>query len=207
MAFQLQEIDPDSDFPELVRCILDAYEEPPQRFLHILLPINGPGPEAREAAIEEASERLKMWHTHDPSSYWQKVVDVESGKIVGGASWNIYETNPFADPHPMDVTWFPDDSSRKFAEMALENYARPRFEAAQRPHLCKCYTKNTRNRSTPSQAKASPFWVTDFVKRSLQCCDASRLSSQGHCTANDGLGYEESGRSGAGVLPGCNSTR
>jgi hypothetical protein len=86
MTLQFQDINPEVDFPELVECILDAYEDPPQRFLHILLPINGPGPKAREAALQKASERLKLWHTHDPSSYWQKVVDVESGKIVGGAS-------------------------------------------------------------------------------------------------------------------------
>lgn len=88
MTLLLQDINPEVDFPVLVRCLLDAYEDPPQKSLHILLPINGPGPEAREADIEEASDRLKLWHTHDPSTYWQKAVDDETGKIVGDASWN-----------------------------------------------------------------------------------------------------------------------
>ncbi|KAK2600554.1 hypothetical protein N8I77_010079 [Diaporthe amygdali] len=134
MAFQLQDIDPETDFQSLARCLLDAYQDPPQRFLHILLPVFGPSQEAREAAIQEAGERLKLWHSLDPSSHWQKAVDV-TGKIVGGAAWNIHRTNPFAEPHPMEATWFPNDSSRTFAEKALENYGRPRFEAAQRPHL------------------------------------------------------------------------
>lgn len=137
MALQLQDIDPETDFPQLAQCLLESYEDPLQRFLHILLPIHGTGVEAREAAIEEASERLKLWHTLDPSSHWQKMVDVGSGKIVGGASWQIHKTNPFEDAHPMEATWFPDDSSRAFAEKALENFGYPRFKAAQRPHLCK----------------------------------------------------------------------
>ncbi|KAK2595491.1 hypothetical protein QQS21_006766 [Conoideocrella luteorostrata] len=37
----------------------------------------------------------------------------------------------------MDVTWFPDDSSRKFVEAALDNYGMPRYKAAQRPHIRK----------------------------------------------------------------------
>lgn len=137
MSLQLQDIDPEKDFPHLVRCLLESYEDPPQKFLHIFLPIHGPGPEAREAALQEGSERLKLWHTQDPSSHWQKVVDSNTGKIVAGASWNIHKTNPFVDPHAMEATWFPNDSSRTFAEKALENFGRPRFEAAQRPHICK----------------------------------------------------------------------
>lgn len=136
MPLQLLDIDPEVDFPHLTRCLLESYEDPPQRFLHIFLPIFGPGPEFREAALEEASTRLKLWHTEDPSSHWQKIVDTDTGRIVAGASWNIYRTNPFADSHDMDVTWFPDDSSRTFAEKALENYGRPRYEAGQRPHVC-----------------------------------------------------------------------
>ncbi|KAK2595492.1 hypothetical protein QQS21_006767 [Conoideocrella luteorostrata] len=62
--------------------------DPPQRFLHIVLPIMGSGSEALEAAIQEGSERLKLWYTHDPSIYWQK--NVETDKTVGGASRHIH---------------------------------------------------------------------------------------------------------------------
>lgn len=137
MSLELQDIDPEVDFPALARCMLEAYEDPPQKFLHIFFPVHGPGAEAREAAIEEAAARLKMWHTHDPSSHWQKVVDVKTGKLAGAAAWNIHETNPFAEPHTLEVTWFPDDSSRTFAEKALESLGRPRYQAAQRPHVCR----------------------------------------------------------------------
>ena len=35
-------------------------------------------------ALKEGAEGLKLWYTHDPTSYWQKVVDTDRGKIAGG---------------------------------------------------------------------------------------------------------------------------
>ncbi|KAI8630811.1 acyl-CoA N-acyltransferase [Xylariaceae sp. FL1651] len=135
MTLDLQVIDPEVDFPALARCLFESYENPPQKFFHVFFPIHGTGDEAREEAIEEAAARLKLWHTHDPTSYWQKVVDTETGKIAGGALWNIYKENPFADPKHPAVTWFPDNSSRTFVEKVLENHTRPRSQVAQRPHV------------------------------------------------------------------------
>ncbi|KAI0444452.1 acyl-CoA N-acyltransferase [Xylaria telfairii] len=135
MPLERQEIDTEVDFPVLARCLFESYEYPPQNFFHIFFPIHGPGHEHREEAIREAAERLKSWHIHDSSSYWQKVVDTTSGKIAGGALWNIYEENPFAKPDPSTVTWFPEGGSRAFVEKAIENQGRPRFKAAQRPHI------------------------------------------------------------------------
>lgn len=62
-------------------------------------------------------------------------VDNNTGKTLAGTSWIIHKTNPFIGLHSMEATWFPNDSSRTFAEKALENYGRPRFDAAQRPHI------------------------------------------------------------------------
>lgn len=137
MPLERQEIDPEVDFPMLARCLFESYEDPPQHFFHMFFPIHGTGHEHREEAIKEAADRLKLWHTQDSSSYWQKVVDTSSGKIAGGALWNIHEENPFANPHPSAVTWFPEGGSRTFVEKAIENHARPRSKAAQRPHICK----------------------------------------------------------------------
>lgn len=64
--------------------------------------------------------RLKLNRTHDHSSYWNKVVDAETGEIVGGALWNIHKENPFASPDTSEVTWFPNDGSRSFAESTCE---------------------------------------------------------------------------------------
>ncbi|KAK6854640.1 hypothetical protein PG995_009733 [Apiospora arundinis] len=68
---------------------------------------------ARGAAIEEAAARLKLWNAHDKTMYWQKVVDSQTGRVAGGALWNIHKENPFANPSASEVTWFPDDGSRR----------------------------------------------------------------------------------------------
>jgi hypothetical protein len=136
MTLELQEIDSGTDFPNLAWCLFESYENPPQKFFHIFFPILGTGENAREDAISEAATRLKLWHTQDPSSYWQKAVDVETGRIVGGANWKVYKANPFAAPDSSEVTWFPNDSSRVYAERALQNYSMPRARVAQKPHLC-----------------------------------------------------------------------
>ncbi|KAK9776460.1 putative N-acetyltransferase domain-containing protein [Seiridium cardinale] len=135
MPLELQEVDSETDFPSLARCLFESYEKPPQRFFHVFFPIHGTTEGDREEAIYEAAVRLKLWHTHDPSSYWQKVVDTKTGRIAGGALWNIHKENPFASPPASEVTWFPNDGSRRFVEKALENHARPRSQVAQRPHL------------------------------------------------------------------------
>ncbi|TGO17540.1 hypothetical protein BTUL_0016g00030 [Botrytis tulipae] len=135
MTLQLQPIDFEVDFPALTRCLFESYESPLQKFFHLWFPIHGTSDNAREDAINEAATRLKLWHTHDPSSYWQKVVDTENGRIAGGALWKIYNENPFENPPPSTVTWFPNDSSRKYVEQALQTHSRPRYKVAQKPHI------------------------------------------------------------------------
>ncbi|KAK5631816.1 hypothetical protein RRF57_007530 [Xylaria bambusicola] len=136
MPLLLKEVDPEVDFPSLARCVLEAYEEPLQSFIYLFFaPMHGSNARSREVAIDEAAERLKLWHTSDPTSFWQKVVDTDTGRIVGGAAWNIYMSNPFVEPHAVEVSWYPDDGSRAYVEKALESYARPRYMAAQRAHV------------------------------------------------------------------------
>ncbi|KAK8080986.1 hypothetical protein PG997_008804 [Apiospora hydei] len=139
MPLELQAVDPKADFPAVARCLFESYEAPPQPFFHIFFPIhntttNNPQ-NAREAAIAEAAARLKLWQEHDKSMYWQKVVDTETGRIAGGALWNIHEANPFANPAQLEVSWFPEGGARRFVEKALENHVRPRARAAPKPHL------------------------------------------------------------------------
>ncbi|KAF5872967.1 putative gnat family protein [Botrytis fragariae] len=131
MTLQLQPIDSKVDFPTLTRCLFESYESPWQKFFHLWFPIQETSDNAREDAINEAASRLKLWHTHDPSSYWQKV----NGRIAGGALWRIYNKNPFETPPPSTVIWFPDDSSRRYAEQALQTHSRPRYKVAQKPHI------------------------------------------------------------------------
>lgn len=138
MPLELQRIDDDSDFPALARCMFETYEDPPQRFFHLFFPVLGLGDaEAREAAIDEAAQRLKSWHVQDPAVSWRKVVDTETGKIAGGATWNTHLDNPFAEGKAPSVYWLPNDGSRRWAEQAMAQYASPRVHHVPRPHQCK----------------------------------------------------------------------
>ncbi|KAK8037709.1 hypothetical protein PG991_001055 [Apiospora marii] len=135
MTLQLQDIDPAVDFPALLRCLLAAYESPPQPLTEVIVPMRGLTPAAAELSLAEGASRLARWHASDPTSHWQKVVDVETGRVAGGATWHIYDADPFAEPDVVEAVWYPDDGSRRFAEKALESMAWPRSQVARKPHL------------------------------------------------------------------------
>ena len=91
----------------------------------------------REAAIEEGATRLKSLYTQDPTVTWRKVVDTATGNIAGGATGNTYLTNPFAEAGHPSAYWFPNDSSRRYAEEAMAIYATARVQHVPKPHQCK----------------------------------------------------------------------
>ena len=75
------------------------------------------------------------------------MVDTDTGRIAGAALWNIGESDPFVDEHQMEVTWFPDNKTRRFVEQFLDIYERPRARVGLRPQVCKshsphCYPSN-----------------------------------------------------------------
>ena len=136
MGLELLEADTATDFPAIARSMFDSYEDPPQPFFHAFFPIHGDTHDAREEGIAECATRLHSWHMEDPTSYWQKIVDTDTGRIAGGALWNIHKENPFADEHHMEATWFPNDGSRRFAEQVMAIHSAPRVRVGQRPQAC-----------------------------------------------------------------------
>lgn len=135
MPFQLQDLDHEKDWPNLMECIFLAHENPSQKFFPLFYPTHG----TRSDALLSAAERTKKDCINDPTSYVQKVVDEDSGKIVGGALWNIYMENPFSEgraEEEIEVTWYPNDSSREYAAYAVNRFGRPHERMARRPHLC-----------------------------------------------------------------------
>ncbi|KAI1357839.1 acyl-CoA N-acyltransferase [Xylaria arbuscula] len=136
MPLDLVELDATTDFPAIARCMFESHEVPEQKFFEAFFPTLGDGGhQAREDAIAECATRLASWHAEDPTSYWQKVVDTDTGRIAGAALWNICETDPFAEEHEMEVTWFPDGQARRFVEQFLDMYERPRARVGRRPQV------------------------------------------------------------------------
>lgn len=144
MPFQLSEVS-ESDFPELITCMWESYESPPQDLFRLFCPILGAGPDARAESIKESTERFCSWHVSDPTSYWHKVVDIETGKIVAAALWKIHKTNPYDKAEHHEAYWHPEGGQREFVTKALEQFEAPKERMANRPHLC------TQTDSSPSR--------------------------------------------------------
>ena len=55
---------------------------------------------------EECQAPYMQWHEADPSSHWIYVTDTESGQVIGGTQWNIFEQNPYLEARaPMAAYW------------------------------------------------------------------------------------------------------
>ena len=137
MAFHLEEAKPE-DFPELIRCLWESYETPHQQFFRLYCPIIGSGPTAREDSLKACTERMLSYHLEDSTSYWQKVIDDPSGKIVAGALWKICEKNPFENGFHAEIAdWWPEGGEREFITATIKKHEVARSYFARRPQICK----------------------------------------------------------------------
>lgn len=143
MTFKLEDINPATDFAELIECEWISYEKPLQPFFRLFCPIIGDGPNARQDSMKESTARQLEWHNSDPTSLWHKVVDVDTGKIIAAALWKICPSNPFEHPDDhSEAYWFPEGGQRDFVTKCLERFEAPRARMAQRPQVCKCLILN-----------------------------------------------------------------
>lgn len=143
MTFEGVDTVRDADFDELIRVEWASYEQPYSRLIRLFFPILGPGPEARAAALKESTERQLSWHKEDPTSHWIKVVNSETGKIIGAAEWHVYEENPYASQTDEGCTWYPEGEGREMANSLMGQFMAPRMKYMAKPHLCKTYFQPT----------------------------------------------------------------
>ncbi|KAH9894585.1 acyl-CoA N-acyltransferase [Xylariomycetidae sp. FL2044] len=143
MPFEFRAFNPETDFPGISRCMFESHETPPQKFFHAYFPIHGEEEgdhQAREDAIAEGTARLAAWFAEDPTSHWEIVVDTSTGRLAGCSLWNVHAEDPFAaaadEQHEMmEVSWFPNDGSRRYVEQFLEMYEAPRLRVGRRPQV------------------------------------------------------------------------
>ncbi len=136
MSFDVLQAIPETDFDELVQVEWASYEQPYCRLIRLFFPILGDDPEARAASLKESTERQLSWHKEDATSSWIKVVDHETGKIVGAACWHIYEKNPYSDPFEGECTWYPEGEGREMANSLMGQFLAPRMKYMAKPHVC-----------------------------------------------------------------------
>ena len=142
MAFEVVEVQSDSDFLELLDVEFAAFETPFNPLRPLFFPIFGEGHEARQDAIEKAAQRTAQRHRETPGSRWIKVVESATGKIVGGAVWHFYDRDVYTGQQPTDCSWWPEGDSRRFARAWARGVWIPRSRMMRRPHACECpYTQ------------------------------------------------------------------
>ena len=97
MPIQIREADPSCEWDEIFAREWVSWTNPPQSIWSLTFPIIGTGPTAEAEAIKIGAAR-QQGMLADPLCRWIKAVDDESGKIVGGALWKFYPTNPYRTP-------------------------------------------------------------------------------------------------------------
>ncbi|KUJ19902.1 uncharacterized protein LY89DRAFT_772535 [Mollisia scopiformis] len=122
MTFQLQDIDPEKDFKELIECEWVSYEEPQQTFFRLFCPIIGQGPNSRVESLKESTDCQLKWHFR---SY---------ELLAKGCRWQLREDRWSGEDHS-EAYWFPAGGQRDFVAQALHQFDAPRAEMAQRPQI------------------------------------------------------------------------
>ena len=139
MTLKMEPLDDPVDWPELGQCLHEAYTNPPQPIYRFLRPMFDTSPEGIAQSIEHYTAQMRKGHQPESGSYWFKVVDTESGRIVSGCWWKIYHKNPFDKVKSSQHTAWPEGGQREFASAAINKLSAVRQTLFNRPHICKCF--------------------------------------------------------------------
>ncbi|KAF4932042.1 hypothetical protein CGCVW01_v000051 [Colletotrichum viniferum] len=116
MGLVLQEVKTDEEFIPLIAALREGFANPDTAVWRLFMGDWRPDdPAAREAALVEATERMRAEHRADPTSTWLKVVDDETGQVVAGGRWSFFERggpNPYDGHREVEATWFPEGELR-----------------------------------------------------------------------------------------------
>lgn len=136
MAFQISEIVSESDFQKLVEIEFDSFENPPNALRVLFYPTLETAPDARKTAINQARERILQSHRTTKGSRWIKAVDPETNRIIGGALWIFFESNPYSsNPFP-ECTWWPEGEGKEFTTIWYHEFRKSRVQNMSRSHSC-----------------------------------------------------------------------
>jgi hypothetical protein len=124
----------DADFDRLIEIQFAAFgqtgDSPREPFMDWMYP-NADTPSGQAAARDRTLKSLRSDHT----ATFLKVTDTDTGEIVGGAKWNVYEKKP--EQKRVEVNSFKGEE-REYAELVLGVFHRRRHEhvTADGPYLC-----------------------------------------------------------------------
>lgn len=95
-----------------------------------------PGPPTPEN-LEKNKKRQLAWMAADGHSTYLKVTDSETGEIVAGAKWCIYDKDPHRSP-VLSVDWYGDEGSedRAYAQYLMDEFNGRRVERMKGSYCC-----------------------------------------------------------------------
>ena len=138
MPLKMEPLDESVDWPEVGQCLHVSYTDPPQTGYRIIRPMFDISPEGIAQSVERYTEQMQGSQKPEEGSIWFKVVDTDSGCIVAGCWWEIFEKNPFEKiQHSQQSAW-PEGGQRDFATAAMNNVRNVRQTLFSRPHVCRC---------------------------------------------------------------------
>ena len=123
MTIEISNIDVDKDWDKLFACQWAAWMNPRQSIWELTYPVRGSGPSGEAESIKSGAARKLEATEADPLSRWMKAVDTDTGKIVAGALWKFYDSNPYCAPmEKIDATWLPEGELKDLCEsMYMQN--------------------------------------------------------------------------------------
>jgi GNAT superfamily N-acetyltransferase len=133
---QLSEVQSDGDFDALIPLLWYSYSSPRIPFLPLLFSAQEDSPESQVKAVERSKHMFLKMHQADPSSHWLKVIDTETGEMVGGCRWHFHATDPYevAKPAKFVAPFSSDDIEKEFVSLVLGQILNPRAKRYCKPH-------------------------------------------------------------------------
>ncbi|GAP90615.1 putative GNAT family acetyltransferase [Rosellinia necatrix] len=134
MPYLLQEVKDEGDFDEMLGMLHTAFEEPYNPLHHWFMPVYT----TTEDTIQATKQRIVKHWSSDDNLFWLKVIDTETGKIVGVAEWAIREsiTHPGEPQKPIEAQWHPEGSDERIFTgklvTSLKGFMKERMT---RPHV------------------------------------------------------------------------
>ncbi|KAE9364503.1 hypothetical protein N431DRAFT_421531 [Stipitochalara longipes BDJ] len=127
MSLKLHELTTDAEFGPVCAVEIEAFNDPFFGFWQVFY---------GTSSQEDFCARQLSWHKGDPSSHWIYVTDVETGDVIGGAQWNIYEENPYAEETAMLTPyWLPEGPFKDVASQLLYRFLSYRPTRMNEPHI------------------------------------------------------------------------
>lgn len=136
MGLKLLETECDKDFHESFGVFRAGFNHPGTRLCLLFTADHISDAQNDSEALEsEWMGHFKAWHRADPTSTWLRVVDENSGTVLGGGRWSIYKTSPYENEHKVEASWWPAGLPWEIATDCLDQFRATSAKHIDKPHV------------------------------------------------------------------------